>query len=872
MRVVRAGAPALGRRLDAGGSSLRSRRRGADLFAVLILAAVALAFFSPVLFGPYSLPAGGGDLASFLYPTYRFIAQSLSVGDLPLWNPHQYAGAPLAADNQSGLLYPPHLALFLMWPRFPYAALEWSVAIHVLWAGIGMYVLLRSWRISNPIVRPAAVLGGIAWMLSDGFVTHIGNLNYNAVAAWMPWALLGLHRAIEAGRARDVVGSGPKSLGSSGTGSKWSRALWWRLLWPGSRWTPVQWAILGGAAVGVGSLAGHAQVTFFTAALLGFYALWRIVADNSPKPALALGIVGVVGIGIAAPMILPTLALRPHTVRAAYDYATSVEYSLPWTALIGLFSPGVFGRGPGGFDGWWDRVEVGYVGVITLMLAAYAVSSTVRCVLGKVRYAIDRYAYKRSVPDRAWPRPDARIGFLIVLAILSLAMALGDATPLHKLILGPLHLPFRAPARFVLVFDLAVAMLAAIGASALMERARPPVVQWRGGFFKLTALFGIVSIGWLALAFSFLVGYQIMGATGHPARYTDTEWRAIANSLPRVYRSMVRAYPSLAALGLGSLGLIWLRSIGRLKASNFALLSVLLLSLDLIWLGAGTEIDRADPVDGYRRDVAAAWLAEHAGLARIDGAFGAWQPSAAQVHGLYDIGGLYNPLRLGLFSFYTDGLERRGSAVYNLLGTRYIVTGKGEARSDAEFITLAYSDDPAVDVWENARALPRVLLPTEIIPAMSDLDAFNALREPGFDPSRSIVLSGDEAFVANQDSLGSDPVLTDVSEGFEPAGMAEIVTYAADALSIQVELTEPAWLLLTDIYAPGWSATIDGAPAKIVRADFAFRSVRVPAGVHRIEMQYLPPGWRAGLIWALLTVLACGVAWGMATWSRAAQA
>ena len=50
-----------------------------------------------------------------------------------------------------------------------------------------------------------------------------------------------------------------------------------------------------------------------------------------------------------------------------------------------------------------------------------------------------------------------------------------------------------------------------------------------------------------------------------------------------------------------------------------------------------------------------------AGLARIDSATGLWQPSAAQMLGLYDIGGVYNPLQLGWYRYYTDGLRYRGS-------------------------------------------------------------------------------------------------------------------------------------------------------------------------------------------------------------------
>ena len=51
------------------------------------------------------------------------------------WNPALYSGAPLAADNQSGLFYPINLVVFSLWPALPYAALEWLVVLHVWLAG-----------------------------------------------------------------------------------------------------------------------------------------------------------------------------------------------------------------------------------------------------------------------------------------------------------------------------------------------------------------------------------------------------------------------------------------------------------------------------------------------------------------------------------------------------------------------------------------------------------------------------------------------------------------------------------------------------------------------------------------------------------------
>ena len=179
-------------------ATLRARR--ADLLALLLITLAAAAFFAPVWAGGGWLPAGGGDLASFLWPTATFTARTIP-GGLPLWNPHQYGGAPFWADNQSGVLYPPNLLLALLTDAPSYAALEALVMLHVWLAGIGMYACLRLLRPAEPLSPAPAASGGIAFMLSDVFVTHQGNLNLIAVAAWLPLVFLGTWRALE--KAKD---------------------------------------------------------------------------------------------------------------------------------------------------------------------------------------------------------------------------------------------------------------------------------------------------------------------------------------------------------------------------------------------------------------------------------------------------------------------------------------------------------------------------------------------------------------------------------------------------------------------------------------------------------------------------------------------
>jgi uncharacterized membrane protein YfhO len=78
--------------------------------------------------------------------------------------------------------------------------------------------------------------------------------------------------------------------------------------------------------------------------------------------------------------------------------------------------------------------------------------------------------------------------------------------------------------------------------------------------------------------------------------------------------------------------------------------------------------------------------------------------------------------------------------------------------------------------------------------------------------------------------------------------------------SFDVSADGRAYLMVRGSYARGWEAEVDGARARVWRADGKHRAVAFPPGAHRVPMRYEPPALRAGL-WttALAVVLAAGL-------------
>jgi hypothetical protein len=86
-------------------------------------------------------------------------------------------------------------------------------------------------------------------------------------------------------------------------------------------------------------------------------------------------------------------------------------------------------------------------------------------------------------------------------------------------------------------------------------------------------------------------------------------------------------------------------------------------------------------------------------------------------------------------------------------------------------------------------------------------------------------------------------------------GRALLRRYRDDTVSITTRANGRRLLVLTDVFYPGWIATVDGVEAPIHRVDFAFRGVSIPAGEHLVEFRYRPASVRHGLYASLAGVV-----------------
>ncbi len=777
---------------------VRRDERRWDLLYATLLAGIFLAFFWRTVSGTIFRPGGGGDLASFLFPIYRFAAHTLSEGRLPLWNPHLYGGAPFIGDIQSGLLYPPNLLLFLLNPSFDYHWMQLLGIGHLWWAGLGVYTLARTLGCS----RPAALLAGVAFGLSDHLFMRTGNLNLIVVLSWVGWILAACHLAL-------------------------TRSS---LVWAG-------WAA---ALFAIANYAGHAQSSYHLAMAVGIYSFgvlavryWESLASQPRKTAsrqLLINLqyplsVFILAALLSAPILLPALEMLPFTQRAAFDYQDSSKYSLsPGLALVGLFTPSLFGRGPAEYWGLPDRVEMPYAGLVTLLLAAAALFLPTP---GK---------WRRLLP---W----------LALALFAFVVALGRYTPVHGWMtqILPVYDSLRAPARAIVLWALTIAVLAAVGLDALLEGLKREKGNILSSHFA--RYFSFIRIGLPALPLVLI-----------PLIFAAT--RLLQGGHDAFKRASIAGQAVLLATSvwLAAWLLMSLYRRKRLTGGILAGLLLILLLVEYTVAGANIDISKNDPARGFEHPEIVSFLRGNSPdqlrqpltdpqstpplgshLFRIDartGVYDLWQPSTAALAGFWDVWGVYNPLILTHWEGLWENNPGRHTRIYDMYNVRFVIVRDGTPLD--EQYTLAYDAPGPLAVYRNPDPLPRAwLVPTAQV--LADEEAvLAALKQPSFEPLHVVVM-------AQQDGLLPDSAASAESPSSGLGGPVSILAHRENEILLAVRAERAGYLVLSEVWFPGWLATVNGEPAPVWRANYTLRALPVPAGELEIRLWYAPDSWRRGL-------------------------
>jgi hypothetical protein len=169
--------------------------------------------------------------------------------------------------------------------------------------------------------------------------------------------------------------------------------------------------------------------------------------------ALAAGCIAI-AIASAAVQLLPTIELAPYTQRAEMTYAKSIEGSLPWSGLLLLLMPKLFGASGAQGSTLWNSSFYGQYWETCIYLGIGA--------LGCLLFALPLLRRQRIV------------ALLFGMLAFGLLYVLGDTFVLHKIFFTfvPGFNTFRDPGRMSFVIAFAGALLAGFGLQHLLAGAR----------------------------------------------------------------------------------------------------------------------------------------------------------------------------------------------------------------------------------------------------------------------------------------------------------------------------------------------------------------------------------------------------------------
>jgi hypothetical protein len=869
---------------DAAPGLFTPRRWGwHDAVAILVwTAAIALFFWDVVsLRGALFY----FDITEINYPYRHFFAEELRAGRFSRWCPGLYCGLPLFSESQAGYLHP---FKYLLYPWMEtWKALNFDTVLSIWLTGVGCYGWLRRH------VGPTAALSGAAIFGLSGFTwAHLVHTSMLNALASVPFVIWALEWSWSSGRYRGVVLGGCAIAFQTFAGH-------------------LQDVILTAGLVGIYGLyraateSGAAQrlrAIGMAAALAGLGVLLSAVQwvpskellDRSPR---AQGLTWRdLTFGSWHPELLPTFVIREAYGTRARD--------TDWT------------------DGFYPYHEMDtYVGLIAIVLAVVGgggkpardrwvtfwvllVGLSLLLMLGKFTFLFD---YAHQVPILGSSREPVRFHLWAAMGVAALAavgverLSKGACVSLRPGLIVAAWL-------IVLCVPILFAMYTPVWVTPSLWTKPRNILQFRWLGRELLIGLGrtaiLTAVAWLVarmalrttgpgrrgrwlLLLPILIIADLLGSHWYDVPTVDPRyWTEPPESVvrlkadPSLIRIFGRADKSAAEPGYASEPIDFLEAREQLDWS-----------LSLAWNIPGSKgetpiisrryLDYMDHarVGGGRFDIESTthvltgrrWK-ERILPAKCDVRLMPWLTDKNEMTGGKDlivIGALGHVLHFRMFDgagkMVVDTDERRlADRARQIEDLRKKLAGLWPPHELSEIekplLSSAVSEIvhhtipvPAVRagrafIHPNKRALPRVRLlgrpmyvknQAEAVAAIDRLTETDELRDALIveDPTRPLPIDA------------------------EATGSATIVQEIPERLVVETDSRAPAYLVVSDSFDPGWSATIDGEPATIYPAYCAFRAVFLPKGKHSVVFEYSPAGFKLGLVISL-----CGLLAGLVLW------
>jgi hypothetical protein len=511
---------------------------------------------------------------------------------------------------------------------------------------------------------------------------------------------------------------------------------------------------------------------------------------------------------VGAVQLLPLLELAQFSNRSL-NLSQASEFTLSLIQLLlGLLLPIT----------QWGHEHVIYMGLVPLLLAPVGLLSRQ-----------NRWAW-----------------FYGVLFLFAVLFALGPQNPLHSLFYYavPGFRWVRTPARILFVGALAIAVLVGFGADQLIHKPWSPTAKkW---LTRLTiAIAPIALLVGLGLAFGFT-----------SASLNQDE------GIGEVQRAAL----ALAIFIPTALILIWLRAQRMMPAQLSVSLLGLLLFLDLAWFD--TSMLRFVPLDEALAPgrAAAEYLAQKPGYFRVYSPSYSLPTQTAAAAGLFLADGV-EPVHLAVYDQYMARAGGYNDASFSVTIPQFsgpLETSLQKVEPNLKLLGLlnvtylasafpmnwpGLSLETEIDgtfIYRNEQALPRAWVAHQTVPSEADwLAQLEAMPNVA-----NVVIVENDFQDTDQSAVSSQRLTLSLPLGglrLSNGSAVSITHYSADRIEAKTEITQPGWLVLSEIWYPGWQATVNGSPQLVEKVDGMLRGVYLTQpGSYQISLTYNPRSVRWG--------------------------
>ena len=767
--------------------SLFLDKKKLSLILVFMLFALSLIYFAPLL-TPSKMMYGSDWLLSG-YTYHASLTEYMkSHWRFPMWDSYNFSGHPLMTAGGGGaIVYPPNILYFVFPVHYGWTLL---FVLHIFLAGLGMFLLLREYKLSDF----TALLGAIIFMFSGQLLTttHAGHLGRMIGAVFLPYSFLFLHKALETKKIKNFI-------------------------------------IFGGIT-GLFLLAGHTQICYWGMIGVLSYFIFELF---SRRKELDKGDITKIGgfffAGIIVLILIVLIKLLPPALSLGYGargvtrgYEYSTSWSIPTSELLNLIAPhfsGILGN-------YWGenffKLDSRYLGILPLMLLGFA------------------FFYKKE---------KRLVKYFVFFTVICLILALGKNTPLFRVYyyLVPMAKKFRGPSMFFFLVAFGVSVLAGFGAEAVLQISKGKNKEEKeNASLYLYILLGLVLLGTLVVVLgessvlNWMKNHFAVTWSGVLKRQ-DIQQKIylMQKNFPNFKKSLWISFLLFSLNGALILAVLRKKIDSQIVVPALALL----LLIDLWSVNKKYLSSVPAPSKYFAADDVTEFVKSGKALFRVlpFNYEGKSQNSYFQFHKIDNVGG-YGPNPPGR---YQEFIGAGRSVMFNpenliryphllsMLNVKYIVgprlpedlSGYDDrikgiideyknfySNFEVAFVGRQYQ------VLENKDFLSRFSLIYDYSVVDSAEEALNEILLPDFEPG-NIALLEEETEV----SLSKD------------TGELDIIKNVLNEKVLSVKTSKSAFLIVRENYHPDWKCYIDGKKEKIYQANYIFYGVFVPEGEHKIR-------------------------------------